>query len=250
VIARARAGGRRAFTLLEVMVAVAILGLGLVTILTAQTGLFASSKRAATMSEAVGLARCKMSEIEEHLLRNGYQLTAQDEEGPCCEDEESALHCKWSIAPVMLPDFNATSADAGAGDTSGGMTLEGLGSAKDDLSKGDTAGAMGNIQEMMGSGIGAGGPSMGAGALAPLAMGLVYPQLKAMLEASIRKVSVRVIWSEGSIERDVSVTQYLTNPQQGGFLAEDETLPAGETGAGGSGPIQKAPGAAGRGSRR
>jgi general secretion pathway protein I len=253
MIARAGAGGGgRAFTLLEVMVAVAILGLGLVTILTAQTGLFASSKRAATMSEAVGLARCKMSEIEEHLLRTGYQLTAEDEEGPCCEDEESALlHCKWSIAPVMLPDFNAASADAGAGDTSGGMTLEGLGSAKDELAKGDTAGAMGNIQEMMGSGIGAGGPSMGAGALAPLAMGLVYPQLKAMLEASIRKVNVRVIWSEGSIERDVSVTQYLTNPQQGGFLAEDETQSAGAdgTGAGGSGPIQKSPGAAGRGRR-
>jgi general secretion pathway protein I len=251
MIVRARAGGtRRAFTLLEVMVAVAILGLGLVTILTAQTGLFASSKRAATMSEAVSLARCKMSEIEEQLLRNGYQLTAQDEEGPCCEDEESALRCKWSIAPVTLPDFNAASADAGAGDTSGGMTLEGLGSAKDDLSKGDTAGAMGNIQEMMGSGIGAGGPSMGAGALAPLAMGLVYPQLKAMLEASIRKVSVRVVWSEGSIERDVSVTQYLTNPQQGGFLAEDETATGeGESGAGGSGPIQKTPGAAGRGRR-
>jgi hypothetical protein len=92
---------------------------------------------------------------------------------------------------------------------------------------------------------------MGAGALAPLAMGLVYPQLKAMLEASIRKVSVRVIWSEGSIERDVSVTQYLTNPQQGGFLAEDETQEtgSGEPGAGGSGPIQKTPGAAGRGRR-
>jgi general secretion pathway protein I len=251
VIAGARVGGGRAFTLLEVMVAVAILGLGLVTILTAQTGLFASSKRAATMSEAVGLARCKMSEIEEHLLRTGYQLTGEDEEGPCCEDEESALHCKWSIAPIMLPDFNAASADAGAGDTSGGMTLEGLGSAKDDLSKGDTAGAMGNIQEMMGSGIGAGGPSMGAGALAPLAMGLVYPQLKAMLEASIRKVTVRVLWSEGSIERDVSVTQYLTNPQQGGFLAEDETQSTdpGATGAGGSGPIQKRSGTAGRGSR-
>jgi general secretion pathway protein I len=246
---RAGAVGRRAFTLLEVMVAVAILGLGLVTILTAQTGLFASSKRAATMSEAVGLARCKMSEIEEELLRTGYQLTAEDEDGPCCEDEESALRCKWTIAPVMLPDFNAASGDAGAGDTSGGMTLEGLGSAKDDLSKGDTAGAMGNIQEMMGSGIGAGGPSMGAGALAPLAMGLVYPQLKAMLEASIRKVTVRVIWSEGKIERDLTVSQYLTNPQQGGFLAEDEASAGGSAGAGGGAPISKSPGSAGRGGR-
>lgn len=232
----ARASSPRAFTLLEVMVAVAILGLGLVTLLTAQTGLFSSARRAATLSEAVGLARCKMSEIEEHLLRQGFQLTAEDEEGPCCEDEESAVQCRWSIAPVMLPEFSMSSgADAGAGDEeSGGLTLEGLGQAKEGLAKGDTAGAVGELQGMMGSGVAAGGPSMGAGALAPLAMGLVYPQLKAMLEASIRRVTLRVFWMEGSTERDFTITQYITNPQAGGFLAEDESA-AGAGGASGTG---------------
>jgi general secretion pathway protein I len=226
---------RRAFTLLEVMVAVAILGLGLIVLLTAQTGLFSSAKRAAVMSEAIGLARCKMSELEEHLLRQGFQVTAEDDEGPCCEDEESKLHCKWTIAPVVLPEFSAaSSADAGTGESSGGMTLDGLGTAKDDLSKGDTQGAVSNLTEMLGSSPAGAGPSMGAGALAPLAMGLIYPQLKAMLEASIRKVTVKVVWSEGVIERDLSVTQYITNPQQGGFLAEDESQ-AGMGGASGGG---------------
>jgi general secretion pathway protein I len=231
--------GAGAFTLLEVMVAVAILGLGLVTLLTAQTGLFASSKRAATLSEAIGLARCKMSEIEEHLLREGYQLTTEDEEGPCCEDDESALRCKWSIATVMLPEFSMSSADAGAGEgedeSASSMTLDGLGEAKDSLAQGDTASSVGKMQEMMSGGMGSGGPSMGAGALAPLAMGMIYPQLKAMLEASIRKVTVRVVWMEGSTERDFSVTQYITNPQAGGFLAEDESAAGGASGAGGAG---------------
>jgi general secretion pathway protein I len=245
---RAAAERARAFTLLEVMVAVAILGLGLVTLLTAQTGLFSSSKRAATMSEAVGLARCKMSEIEEHLLRQGYQLTGEDEEGPCCEDDESALRCKWSIATIVLPELSASSgADAGAGDSTGGLTLDGLGAAQDSLSKGDTSDAVSGLQGMMGSGVASGGPSMGAGALAPLAMGMIYPQLKAMLEASIRKVTVRVVWMEGSTERDLSVTQYLTNPQQGGFLAEDGSLTEGEAGAGGAGSAPTSPpGGAGR----
>lgn len=230
-----RAHARRAFTLLEVMVAVAILGLGLVTLLTAQTGLFASSKRAATLSEAVGLARCKMSEVEEHLLREGFQLTAEEEDGPCCEDDDSALQCKWSIAPVMLPEFSMSGADAGTGsdESTGGLTLDSLGEAKDDLAKGDPSAAMGGLSEMMGGGMGSGGPSMGAGALAPLAMGMVYPQLKAMLEASIRKVTVRVVWMEGSTERDFTVTQYITNPQAGGFLAEDESATGGAGGAGG-----------------
>jgi general secretion pathway protein I len=221
------------------MVAVAILGLGLVTLLTAQTGLFASSKRAGTLSEAIGLARCKMSEIEEHLLRQGYQLTTEDEEGPCCEDDDSALRCKWSIATVMLPEFSMSSADAGAGEgedeSASTMTLDGLGEAKDSLAKGDTADSVGKMQEMMGGGIASGGPSMGAGALAPLAMGMVYPQLKAMLEASIRKVTVQVVWMEGRTERDFTVTQYITNPQAGGFLAEDESAAGGASGAGGAG---------------
>jgi general secretion pathway protein I len=226
---------RRAFTLLEVMVAVAILGLGLVVLLTAQTGLFSSAKRAAVMSDAVGLARCKMSELEEHLLRNGFQLMAEDDEGPCCDDEESPLRCKWTIAPVTLPEFNASGgADAGTGESRGGLTLDSLGTAKDELSKGDTQSAVSNITEMLGSSPPGAGPSMGAGALAPIAMGLIYPQLKAMLEASIRKITVKVVWMEGKIERDLSVTQYITNPQQGGFLAEDESQ-EGMAGAGAGG---------------
>lgn len=218
------------FTLLEVMIAVAILGLGLTVILTAQTGLFSSSKRAATMSQAVGLARCKMGEIEEELLREGFQLTGVDEEGPCCEDEDTAaLRCKWSIIPVVLPDLSqAGSADAGAGAESPASSLDAIGEASDSLSSGDTEGAIGGLSEMAG-GASTGGPSMGAGALAPLAMGLIYPQLKGMLEASIRKVTVRVIWSEGPLERDVTVTQYITNPQQGGLLSVDEAA----AGAGG-----------------
>jgi general secretion pathway protein I len=245
---RARAS-RRAFTLLEVLVAVAILGLGLTVLLTAQTGLFSSAKRAAIMSEAVGLARCKMSELEEHLLRNGFPITNEDEEGPCCGDEESALTCKWTIASVMLPDFSpGGGADAGTGESSeSDLTLDGLSSAKDELAQGDSQSAMSSIQGMMGSGMGSGGPSMGAGALAPLAMGMIYPNLKAMLEASIRKVTVKVVWSEGSIERDISVTQYLTNPQQGGFLAVDESQAA--AGAGGGGGVSPATGQGGSGSR-
>jgi len=72
---------------------------------------------------------------------------------------------------------------------------------------------------------------MGAGALAPMAMSMVYPQLKGMLEASIRKVTVQVLWKDGSTERDLTVIQYLTNPQQGGLLAVDETGAGGAAGA-------------------
>jgi len=235
-------GQEAAFTLLEVMVAVAILGLGLTVILTAQTGLFSSAKRAAQLSQAVGLARCKMSEIEVQLLKEGYQLTADNEEGPCCEDEESKdLRCKWTIAPVMLPELAmGGGADAGAGenDNTGG-SLETLGStieqSKDALSSGDTKSAMEGLSPLMSGGGMSAGPSMGAGALAPMAMSMVYPQLKGMLEASIRKVTVQVFWKDGASDRDLTITQYLTNPQSGGLLSVDESGAGGSGGASGAG---------------
>lgn len=46
-------------------------------------------------------------------------------------------------------------------------------------------------------------------------MGLVYPSLKPMLEASIRRVTVKVTWKEGERERELEVTQFLTRPQEG-----------------------------------
>jgi hypothetical protein len=87
---------------------------------------------------------------------------------------------------------------------------------------------------MSGGGMSA-GPSMGAGALAPMAMSMVYPQLKGMLEASIRKVTVQVFWKDGASDRDLTITQYLTNPQSGGLLSVDESGAGGSGGASGAG---------------
>jgi hypothetical protein len=68
------------------------------------------------------------------------------------------------------------------------------------------------------------GSEEGAAGIGAMVMGLVYPDLKPMLEASIRKVTVTVAWAEGSSEKDFSVTQYVTDPQQGGLLDTSEDL--------------------------
>jgi hypothetical protein len=65
----------------------------------------------------------------------------------------------------------------------------------------------------------ASGASGGVGAIAPLVMGIVYPQLKPMLEASIRKVTVTVNWREGITKREVEILQWVTSPTKGGFLS-------------------------------
>ncbi|HEY5955570.1 MAG TPA: hypothetical protein VIV60_03410, partial [Polyangiaceae bacterium] len=54
--------------------------------------------------------------------------------------------------------------------------------------------------------------------MASMALTMVYPVVKPMFEASIRRVSVSAKWNEGKSERTFDIAQYLTNPQQGGML--------------------------------
>jgi general secretion pathway protein I len=236
---------QQGFTLLEVLVAVAILGLGLTVILSSQTGLFASASRGEHLTAASNLLRCKMSEIELKLEQKGFQLTDENDEGPCCDDESEGYACSWKIERVELPplpdqslDPNASpSASAGGLALPGGLTgqgLSGLGAPPGGAPGPGPLGALAAITSGQGSTLGKGDKpasptdmmaALGSGTsgLAAMAMTMVYPSLKPMLEASIRRVTVKVTWHEGKRERDLEVTQFLTRPQEG-QLATSEML--------------------------
>jgi general secretion pathway protein I len=103
------------FTLLEVMVAVAILGLSLTVILSAQVGLFSSGTYSQHVGEALGLGRCKMTELEEDFLKLGYPLVDTQDEGACCAgDLRQDMRCAWKIETVELPAPNPMDLDGGA----------------------------------------------------------------------------------------------------------------------------------------
>lgn len=218
--------------MLEVMVAVAILGLALTVILSAQAGLYAASTHAQNESVAIGMVRCKMGEIEEELLRLGYQETDLLEDGECCEDQTpNKMRCKWKIERVELPNpptfdelnpaGNGASMDlSGPGSTlpGGGGPLGALMSAGANDGAALKEGGMGALTSMLGESSGS------VAGLAPMVMNIVYPSLKPMLEASIRKVTVTVVWKEGINERDLSVVQYVTNPMRGGLAMSMEGM--------------------------
>ena len=207
----------RGFTLLEVLVAIAILGLGLTVILSSQVGLFSSSQRASNLTLATNLARCKMNEVELDLLQKGYPLVDSNDEGPCCEDgDEKNFRCSWKVERVELPQpqsLDSLGGDGGLGESSGlgaigalaTLGQSGPGALGENPSTGDLANMLTEAS---------GGSASG---MAGIAMSFVYPDLKPMLEASIRKVTLTVTWKEGLNERELAVQQYVTNPQQGGL---------------------------------
>jgi general secretion pathway protein I len=209
---------RGGFTLLEVLMAIAILGLGLTVLLGAQSGLFANAKRAERLSFATQLARCRMSELELELLQKGYPLIDQESEGACCMDEdEEGFRCSWKIQRIELPESSGLEGDADGGvsstDSMGTESTGALGALMDIQEKG--AGALGEGADITSLAENLGSASAGADGLVSMVMGFVYPSLKPMLEASIRKVVVTVHWKEGVRDRSLVVTQFVTDPRQG-----------------------------------
>ena len=209
----------RGFSLLEVMVSVAILGLALTVILSAQGGLSAGNRTAENQSIAAGLVRCRMTELEERMVKLGYPLMDElvDEE-PCCNEVTNPrFTCDHKIEKIELPQPNA----GGAGE--GGLNLasaaSGAAGQNNPISAGldFDAGLQGMGNNLM-SQMGAAG---GAGGILDMVMSMVYPSLKPMMENSIRRMTVTVRWREGVNARQIPIVQFVSNPGAAGFAQGD-----------------------------
>lgn len=228
--------GARGFTLLEVLVAVAILGLSLTAILAAQAGAVSGTGHAKNLGVAVGLARCKMTELEEHLRVDGLPEVSEEGSGACCNDAETPpFSCSWLVERPTFPDaeFGKLDLDAGLDTTPlGKLAADG----SEQLAKGadlgslaqNLAGGEGDLAELA---------SGGVQGLASMVMSLVYPDLKTMFEASMRRVTVTLTWTEGSKSYDFQVVQWVAQPQPGmlGDTSELEDQAAGAGSGSGTG---------------
>jgi general secretion pathway protein I len=204
---------RAAFTLLEVMVAIAILAVSLTAIFASEAGAIKMAHRSRKMGLATLLARCKMGEIEEQVAEEGLPAVFDSGSDACCEEAEiEGFGCDWEIEPVVLPDtmFAPEEGEDGAGAPgSGGTdTMGQLSTALGmDLSKDPGASASGGIDPTQ---ILSGGNT---GGLAGLALSTVYPVLKSSFESQIRRATVTVHWKEGDRPHQFDVTQYLVSDQ-------------------------------------
>lgn len=255
---------RRGFTLIEVLVAIAILGIGLTAIFSSQWVSFASVKHARYMNESAGLVRCKMSEVEWQLEQDGYQVSEVNETGACCEGvEDGEYSCSWTVAPVEFPqaqfgdldldaelDFGSGPSLFGGGPTTGAAPgAAALGFLKSGNAAMGQAGDVSGIADSF-----LGGTEGAADGVAGLVMQIVYPDLKAIFEAGTRKIIVTVSWIEGRKEYSRTLEQWVTSSKAAGIGAnmagllatddEDEEgnpIPPGTTPPGQRTPGQKAP---------
>jgi general secretion pathway protein I len=190
---------QRGFTLLEVMIAVAILGLSLTAIFSSEVGAANVAARARRQNVAATLARCKMGEIEQVIDIEGLPAIEKKDTDSCCEHAPvEGFECDWAIERIILPDLGAEGGDDDEVGTKDGANQR-LTDAYDEINSGATT-----TQDLAAG---------NGGNLTGLALQLGYPILKPFLEEQVRRATVTVRWKEGPKERGFDVVQYLVAEQ-------------------------------------
>jgi general secretion pathway protein I len=199
---------RRGFTLLEVMISLAILAIALVAISGLNGGAVAMHAYGRRATEATLLLRGKMLDVEDDLQKNGFS-DFDDEKHGNFSDEGPAGYA-WS-AEILKPDVQLDPAQllnlVGAGSQGQGGTSRGS-----NIASASTALA-GSL--LGGAGIpsaGSPGPGTVAGLLAGPIGGLLQTQAKTFIETlkmSVREIRLTVSWTDGKDRRSVSASQIV-----------------------------------------
>jgi general secretion pathway protein I len=196
----------RGFTLLETVIAMAILGLALMAIFDLNAGAVANHAYTKKLTVATLLARSKMTDLEQKLYDDGFSNDDDEESGDFSDEGWSTF--KWRakiIAPKtdgVSPDqlvgaiFNLPIGDSGSGDPLGGLASMFGGSApggKDGAASGATAQA--------GAGMGA-----MAGMIQPM-----FTQMIDQLTRSVREVHLTVYWQDGTQVESLDLVTHVVS---------------------------------------
>jgi hypothetical protein len=182
------------FSLLEVMVSVAYVAFFFTVFYASQASSIDLSSRARWQTVAPLMARCKMSEIEIELAREGFPEADERDSGrECCEfaEEGDDFTCDWSIKRVELPSF----ADLAAAESSA-IGTDGLSSLIGDFQ----ADRVESQLEKVG----------GMGALA-----MLVPMINELFVGAVRRVDLVVHWKTRGREEELHLTQYAVSHGQG-----------------------------------
>ena len=192
--ARSRGG----FTLLEVMISLAILSLALVAISSLTGGAVAMEAYSRRATEATLLLRSKMNDLEDQLHKDGFSDFNDDKRGTF--EDEGAPGYAWR-AEILKPDVQIDPAQL--------LGLLGVGTAKaPDSSSGANPLTQGLNAAAGMLGGGAGGAALAGGPFAGLLQGQAQGFIET-LKKSVREVRVTVSWKDGNEERSISASQEM-----------------------------------------
>src|SRR4029077_5189581 len=178
------------FTLLEIMVAVAILSATLVVLLEIVTNNIRATNHAKLQTAATILEQNKMSDVEDQILYDGFSSDTETAKGTFKDEGRGYDKFRWEtmIERIELPSD---------------MTQKTQDQAK--AAKEDAKVPM----------------ALMAGFLGGMMSAFIEP-IKNGLQESVRKVTVRVIWEEaGGADQIIEAVQYLTAPshiEKGGLI--------------------------------
>jgi general secretion pathway protein I len=184
---------QRGFTLLEVMIALAILGMSLTVISHSYQNSVRAATRSRLMSVAVMLARYKMIEVEDTLFEKGFSDFAEEEKGDFKDEGFDRYTYVVKVDKVELPtNLNADSLSKTMGALTGSDT------------ESSTSSSDNNPQDHLST-------------MMKLGTEMIAKQMemiRGVLEQSIRRIQLKVEWKEGSRTREITVAAYITDPRK------------------------------------
>jgi general secretion pathway protein I len=205
----ARVGSRESgFSLLEVMISIAILAIALVTLTRTVTGDVRATQHSRMMTAATFLARTKISSLEQNIMEIGFSEMEGEDQGDFTEEGFPSFKWYAAVERVKLP----------AGAT---QQVEQTAQKKTQST---------NPMEIL------------AGFMGSFATMLMEP-IRVGLEESVRRLTIKVKWNEpGRPEQVFEIVNFLTDPSkldmalQGGSATTTtgtttgtKTLPGGTT---------------------
>jgi general secretion pathway protein I len=225
------------FTLLEVVVALAILSMALMAIFNLNAGAVAMHVYTKKLTVATLLARSKMTDIEQKLYDKGF--AADDEEDGGDFSDEHWSNFKWRVKivapktdgispeqvigaifgiPLGAPGDSSGSSSsdplAAIGSLLGGAGLGGAAGASGAAGAAGAASAMGGITSgLMGGGSGGAGGLLSM--LGPMA-GVQFQQMVDQLTKSVREIHLTVSWKEGKQVESIDLVTHMVSAGQGG----------------------------------
>jgi general secretion pathway protein I len=193
----------RGFTLLEVMIALAILSVALVAISNLNGGAVAMHAYSRRATEATLLLRGKMLDVEDDLQKNGFSDFTDEKHGDF--SAEGAAGYAWS-AEILKPDVELDPAQL--------LTLLGAQGKKGQPSSNISGAAQTLAASLSGTpgatqGLsGGGGAAMLAGPMGSMFMNEAKTFIET-LKKSVREIRLTVSWQDGKNRRDVSASQII-----------------------------------------